>query len=199
MISHEHKCIFVHIPRTAGTSIEVWLTGRDWHQSEPEAKHLLASQAKELYREYWDDYFKFSFVRHPITRVLSCLKYAQEFGLQRDGQDISFAEYHRLFGSDVVVEFDYRYQSQPPVRTARHVPRTVYQNILDEPLDFIGRYEDLADHTRLIQEQLGVLLPFQQYYEETPSKPPGYYDLSDKTLAHVKDLYARDYGQFGYL
>ena len=198
MISHKHKCIFLHIPRTAGTSIEVWLTGRDWHQSEPGAKHLLASQAKELYRDYWDDYFKFSFVRHPVTRVLSSLKYAEEFGLKREGRDINFANYHKLFGSDVVVEYDHRYQLFPPVQNAKHKTHTIYQNMLDEPLDFIGRYEDLGAHTKLIQAHLNVSMPFEHYYEATTSKPPEYYNLSDETLKHIRGMYARDYTRFGY-
>lgn len=31
MISHQHKCIFIHIPKTAGTTVEKTITGIDWH------------------------------------------------------------------------------------------------------------------------------------------------------------------------
>lgn len=47
MISHELKCIFVHIPRTAGSNIERSLIGQDWWEVSHETKHLLASQAKK--------------------------------------------------------------------------------------------------------------------------------------------------------
>ncbi len=30
MISHRQRCIFVHVPKTGGSSIEVFLTGHDW-------------------------------------------------------------------------------------------------------------------------------------------------------------------------
>jgi len=71
MISHELKCIFIHIPRTAGSSIERALINDDWWNVDRKTKHLIANQAKKLYSEYWNDYFKFSFVRDPYSRMLS--------------------------------------------------------------------------------------------------------------------------------
>ena len=55
MISHELKCIFIHIPRTAGSSIERALINDDWWTVESKTKHLIASQAKKIYSEYWND------------------------------------------------------------------------------------------------------------------------------------------------
>ena len=31
MISHEHKCIFIHLPKVGGATIEHELTGYSWH------------------------------------------------------------------------------------------------------------------------------------------------------------------------
>ena len=72
MISHKHKCIFIHIQRTGGTSIERWLQGEDQWNLKHNYKHITTSYAKErAYPEYYDDYFKFTFVRNPYERVLS--------------------------------------------------------------------------------------------------------------------------------
>jgi hypothetical protein len=41
MIHHAHKCIFLHIPKTAGTTIESVISGIDWyHVSKGIQKHL---------------------------------------------------------------------------------------------------------------------------------------------------------------
>src|SRR5271166_1307490 len=81
VISHEYRCIFIHIPRCAGTSIEIWLTGQDWWDTDPRCKHLIASQARKLYASYWNRYFKFAVVRDPVERVISLLKYKTHFAL----------------------------------------------------------------------------------------------------------------------
>src|SRR5579875_525331 len=104
------KCIFVHIPRCAGTSVETWLCGRDYWTVDPARKHLTAGQARRTYAAYWGSYFKFSIVRHPFTRFGSCLKYGSHFGLARGAPSgLDFSGYHERFGREVVVEYDHRF------------------------------------------------------------------------------------------
>jgi hypothetical protein len=77
MINHKYKFIFLHIPRTGGTSIEKALFGQDWWGVHPPSKHLTAHMAKQIYAPYWQDYFKFTFVRNPWDRMVSMLKYGK--------------------------------------------------------------------------------------------------------------------------
>mgnify|MGYP003125650778 CR=1 FL=1 len=85
-ISHKHKTIFVHIPKTAGTSVEVVLgvngineTHLRSHKEEvinsvkfaPQHYTAKILKAHKRVQPFWDKYFKFSIVRHPYTRVLS--------------------------------------------------------------------------------------------------------------------------------
>ena len=66
MICHEHRIIFIHLPKCGGTSIEVALTGKSWNSPElrPE-QHLTAEEARQRYGEHvFDSYFKFAVVRN---------------------------------------------------------------------------------------------------------------------------------------
>jgi hypothetical protein len=198
VISHTYKCIFIHIQRTAGSSLESWITGKDWWFVEPQTKHLLASQARRLYAEHWDSYFKFAFVREPADRVLSCLKFADHFGLRAEGGGrIDFSGYHARYGDPVVVEYDQRHYSHAEIASPRHLPGAVYGNILDEPLDFIGRFEHLARDTAFLRDRLALPTPFDQHIQISKTRDPAD-ALNPDTRAHIGRIYARDRERFEY-
>lgn len=72
MLLPEKRLIFIHIPKCAGTSIEVFFAGKDWAEIDAETKHITCQMAVEIYgRDVWDDCFKFSVVRNPWARLLS--------------------------------------------------------------------------------------------------------------------------------
>lgn len=91
MISHEHKVIFVHIPKTGGQSVEQMFLddlGLTWGARAPlllrpngdraagpkRLAHLYADEYVRLgyiSQEAFDSYFKFAVVRHPCDRLVS--------------------------------------------------------------------------------------------------------------------------------
>lgn len=199
MISHQYKCIFIHIPRTAGSSIEHWICGQDWWEIDKETKHLFASQAKQLYAPYWDSYFKFAFVRNPWDRMVSCLKYKGFFGIIEKNGQLDFRPYKKRFGYPLTLENDYRFSDRKAIKSKKHRWNCVYLNMLDESLDFIGKFENLQEDTTFIQEQLGIEKPFpiQQPIEHSErSSYVNYYNArSKKTVAR---LFKKDIKHFNY-
>lgn len=197
MISHTYKCIFIHIPRCAGTSIETWLCGRDWWDVESRSKHLIASQARKLYAEWWSEYFKFSFVRDPFMRTLSLLKYGEHFGLRKEAdRPIDFSAYNAVFGTEIVVEHDHRFANRERLLTCSHRPGCVYGNILDETLDFVGKFESLATDLAIVQGRIGFPQPFDLHVERSERSERQVLTREDR--AWVAATYAGDFLQFGY-
>jgi hypothetical protein len=199
MISHEYRCIFIHVQRCAGTSIEKWIAGANWGKIQPETKHLLASQARKIYSNVWDRYYKFAFVRHPVDRMISCLKFGGYFGLSyNEKKGFSFSGYHKKFGDDVVVEHDHRYWRRDDLVTHRHVPGTVYRNILDEQLDFIGRVENLDADLKIVARALGKSGLFNLHAEKSAWPVARTQCLSDADIMHIEAMYRDDMHQFSY-
>lgn len=193
MICHDRKCIFIHIQRCAGTSVEYWLYGDDWWRANPDSKHLTARQARSRYAEYWDEYFTFSIVREPVGRMMSCLKYDEHFGLSRKRNgDVNFDGYHALFGADVIVEFDHRFYTPNDVHHDGHKPGQIYGNILDTPVDFVARFENLATDMARVQHQLGEEKPFNMHKEKSTETAK----VTPATRRVIETLYAEDIALF---
>lgn len=199
MISHKYRCIFIHIPRTAGSSIERWIHGDDWWGFEAESKHLIASQAKQKYAEYWDDYFKFSFVRNPWDRIISCMRWPGHFGvrwIEEQGR-LDLSRYTELFGSPITVEHDHRFSQRSDLLNDHHLPGQVYLNMLDEEIDFIAKFETLADDCKFIRRQLGLRKRMKIHVNQSDRNSyQHYYDEEARRL--VGELYAGDIERFGY-
>ena len=68
--SHEHRGIFIHVPKAAGTSIKKVL-------NMPGAGHVAWVHYAFCYREIWQQYTSFAVVRNPWDRVVSAYHFAK--------------------------------------------------------------------------------------------------------------------------
>lgn len=69
-ISHEHKLIFIHVPKNAGTSLTNALKMVD-------GGHHTHEYYKHKYPNIFDNYVKISVIRNPWDRIVSNYEYAK--------------------------------------------------------------------------------------------------------------------------
>lgn len=165
MICHDLKCIFVHIPKTAGQSIEQYFLdhlGLAHHERQqlllgkntnpeagpPQLSHLTARQytaGGHIRTVEFDAYFKFGFVRNPWDRLVSFYKY-RGHAHRYDFKTFVFKHMPRPGWSNdychVMSQYEYLYAD------GRRL------------VDFVGRFERLQPDFDTVCTQLGLpILP----------------------------------------
>lgn len=175
MISHHHKCIFIHIPKNAGQSIEmvfVKLLGLSWLDraplllryndrpalGPPKLAHLTAQEyvtLKYVPQEMFDAYFKFAFVRNPWSRMVSIYNFL--------GFDRRY-EFKRFLSNIYLQEvWDERYWFVRPQ----------CDFLLSEDgellVDFVGRFESLHSDFEQVCEHLGLPRLEVPHVNQTPA------------------------------
>ena len=209
-VSRALRCIFVHIPRTGGTSIEVALGMHgDWRVenkatmfgqiASPELarrvastaflQHATASELRGLLPEEFGKYFRFTFVRNPWDRLVSVYSRmdphmrasAESAGLPLKG--ISFDEF---------VERTEHFRDAHLDAQDRFVFDAAGHGLVD----FIGRYERLAEDFAAVCARLGQTVDLPHRNASTHDAYRQYY--SDATRKIVERRYGADIEKFGY-
>ncbi|MGD8346409.1 MAG: sulfotransferase family 2 domain-containing protein [Lysobacterales bacterium] len=163
MICRPCQCLFVHVPKTAGQSVEQFFMDRlglDWESDRDQVllgdnanpgcgteklAHLSASEYVDcgfLERDEFEQLFTFSFVRNPYERIVSEYRYRNYF-------------HHRSFG-------DFVLNKLPPPGwddKYRHV-MPQYEMLHDSEghllVDFVGRFERLQEDFDEVCRRLGI-------------------------------------------
>lgn len=179
-------CVFVHVNKTAGSSVSaalgidrVHLTAREW--------------IKILGRNEWERRFTFGFVRDPWSKVASHYRYRMKTNRNGLGDNpISFNDWvRRAYG-----ERDPRLLDNPLMFEAQAVWLSDDDGLA---VDFVGRFENLADDFAHVAERLGVeaRLPRLRQTASDPTKDAR--DLYEPdTYEIVAERFKQDLDLFGY-
>lgn len=208
MISHKHKCIFVHIPRCGGNFINNFFnystppSTKD--SDEYEIDHYPLFRYNDLYSDVFDEYYKFAFVRNPWDRMLSEFFY-KKYGKQRGGDwgpserfincsNIEFKEFIRRLDK----KFD---EVKSMIKTNQFLVSHFmsYHEYLSDPstMDFIGKLENFdEDFTKLCSKFDIEYNPLPRINSVEHKHYTEYYD--DETCQIVAERYAKDIEHFGY-
>ena len=204
MISHSKKFVFVHIPKTAGTSITDVLNSYCEVKSNDDVNspfyyHASAIQIKNFFNKMnWDlnDYFKFTFVRNPWDRLVSYYEFTKKRykKLQQAGL-LSTDMLCKKFGEEVnsftqFIEYLDKYAPNSD---------SYYHSINNNPqLDFVGKLDTLQSDFNHICKMINIPITKLPHLQSTKRLHYSeYYDEHTKKI--VEDKFSDDISMFGHI
>jgi hypothetical protein len=195
MIFKKINSIFVHIPRTGGTSISTAL--RKYSDQEvkvlpeglmivPGGKHKNSTElAKTI--DNFDKYFKFCFVRNPWDRFVSFYTWYRTSNDFKKLNEVRHKMYRNMNFEEFIIHITKRAKLQSDFILDKK------DNII---VDFIGRYEDLNDDFSKLCSMLNIeeKLPVMNSSKHKNYKK--YYNKKTKDM--VYKAVKKDIELFGY-
>jgi Sulfotransferase family len=198
MISFQKRFLFVHIPKTAGNSIQSVL--RDYSEDQLVAlrkeqdgierfglrnpnykikKHSTLSEYREaLSEEQFRSFYKFTCVRNPWDRMVSYY-----FTPTQNPEILNRKKFRGIISKAVSVADYLRLDEEE---------RDPFANV-----DCIMRFENLADDFRIVCDQLTISPPtLPRYNRSTRERYSKYYD--DELRELVRTRFAAEIERFGY-
>ena len=178
MIFDEYKCIFIHLEKTGGTSIES-LFANNGCRLVIEDRHLRARQVAERRPDKWRDYFTFTIVRNPWEKIYSWWWNDHEHGKVK----MSFKEHVKFLSG---LKGNHISTNQVDFIRAR------------PPIDHIGRFENLREEMNMLIDRFDLNDTTIPHERKIPNKPhcSAYYD--DELVELVGKMFEKDIKRFGY-
>jgi hypothetical protein len=183
------RCIFIHIPKTAGSSIVETLFGES-------SRHIPYLEYERANPRKFQRFFKFTFVRNPWDRLVSTYSFLRRGGMNQ--QDRVWSERHLArypdFGS-----FVRGWLNEENIWSWVHfIPQSHF--ILNEKgavmVDYLGRFERIDEDFAYVAQRLGSDTQLRRTNESNHRQFAAYYDEDTREI--VRRVYARDIEAFGY-
>lgn len=208
MISYDLRCIFIHIPKCGGTSIEnvIWphpedlteanlwwgFTSKYYNKYQTGGlQHLLASQVRlEVGLDIFNSFYKFTIVRNPWNRTVSQFAYMQA---RPDLMD--------FIGMQPETEFKTYLGLIQKKQHVQWMPQTDF--ILDQDgtllVDRIGYLESIKKDSSEIFDIIGTCAERNKIFHANRSQRKTldhYYD--QESIEIVSEIYSRDINYLKY-
>jgi hypothetical protein len=191
----KNKCIFVHIPKCAGVSINRALFGNLG------GGHHSAMDYQIIYqRSIFNNYYKFTFVRNPWDRIFSAYNFLKKGGFN-EGDKI-WAE-KNLDTYDTFDKFVCEWVNKKNIHTKNHfVPQ--YHYICNASgkimVDYIGRFETINKDYEHILEKIGLKNEIKHENKTSNQKKMACYTeyYTENTKKIIADVYEKDINLLGY-
>jgi len=203
LISHKKKLLFVHIQKTAGSSMMSLLKDKVPDLTHYMGTHDHALWAKEKADFVWDDYYKFAFVRNPWDRLVSWYTMiTQQAALVQNQNELNHLWRYVLASSNSFETFIVHCTDEVEDIDGR---KSFMYNQLDYLtnkdgniiVDFIGRFEALEMDAQVVFNRLGLMNASLPHHNSSKRNHYRAY-YNEHTQQLVAERYAKDIAFFGY-
>lgn len=173
------RVLFVHIPKTAGSSVEQWLrdAGFTLEKINHWSGHNHQHATREVYEGWGDFDYKFAIVRHPLDRFVSALGFRTIHAGDADNHaKNTIKQYHKGI---------------LPVGWGNHMQPQV--DFISDDVEIFKFEENFFPKLSKIFDIPG---PYPHVNKTKTTVQPSH--LSDEVKRHVRIIYDEDYKTFGY-
>ena len=194
-IDHKKKLIFIHIPKTAGTSVYKSLDIKDISYNNKFLGHKSIEDYKKQYQNYWENYLKFTIVRDPIDRFISAYKFArmdESFWHSIESDKLPKHDHYEICNSLDINQYTLYLYNNPKNHSLHTLPQIWFiQNINKKiEVNYIAKYENLISDLKkiniFINEKLNV-----SYVDDI-----NVIKLSNNSKKMLREMYRIDYNFF---
>jgi hypothetical protein len=189
----ELECIFVHIPKAAGVSVNRELFGNLG------GAHRTVRTYKRVFGPVrFKKYFKFTFVRNPYSRLLSAYRFLKRGGfcdVDKEWAEENLGQFHSF------PEFVHEWLTPESIMTYNHFrPQFMYlcDRSFEPEVDFIGRFESIDEDFEKVCQHLNISRKLKKYNRDSEKEEHWTEFYTDRELEKVYQIYKKDFELFNY-
>jgi len=192
-INHEKKLLFIHIPKTAGTTVKHYLK---IHKIPLIHSHDSFETLLKKYGKQIRDYFSFAIVRNPWDKHLSQFLHWQD-NLKKWKTGVTFEDYLNNLQNLKKISVGNNFQLG-----LLATPQFNYLCDGDKVgVKYILKFENLANDFKFVQEYLDSSIPLekiQPFINATKHEHYSRYYHNDKMIKVVEQVNSKDISFFNY-
>lgn len=196
VVCHMRKIIFIHIPKTAGSSIEHLLRDEGRYELDfigvrngRSTHHYMGIELKMILKDLYPKYYKFSFVRNPYDRLIS------EYFWCRI-KDVGH-KFNKTFDEflDYVEDVIKNKKFFKPIENDHFIPQYSFLFFNNKLLvNNIFKYEDIETVSPLIKKRLKIKTTLQHLNKSVKNE----ITLTQEQKDRIYNLYKIDFETFNY-
>ncbi len=179
--NYKYKCLWFRVAKVASRSIN-----QHFIDNTPEDQNIYSSEVSYFPSDF-KDYVKFSFVRDPLDRFVSCWKNKVLYDNMYGFNEKTHAEMKNITAFITWVK------TQDINKSADEHLRSQHSMIDLNNLDFLGRFENFDQDLKTLAKKIGLPIKEDHKINTSGSRKV---ELKETDIQQIKRIYELDYRLF---